>query len=101
MLPWTILAPNAKGWKQPFPLTPIITGTIQQTGRPFTSSMSQDAVNKVNRLYGAYDAQQQGAKLRQKLQIAPGFIRPRGVEEQNATEGNQTVDEQGGTEKKP
>ncbi len=98
-------APNAKGWKQPFPLAPIIIGTIQETGRPYTATMSQDAINKINRQYGAFEAQQkaerQAQKFQHELQMKPGFIRPRGVEEQNATEGNQTVDEQGGAEKKP
>lgn len=93
--------PNAKGWKQPYPLSPIIMGTIQQTGRPYTATMSQDAVNKLNRQYGAYEAQQQGEKLRQKLQIAPGFVRPRGVDEPSGTEGKITEEEQRGTHPKP
>ena len=83
-------APNTMGWKQPYPLAPVIAGTIQQTGRPYTSSMSQDAVNKLNRQYGAYDAQQkaerQTQKFQRELQMKPGFILPRGIEGEQPTE---------------
>lgn len=99
-------APNAIGWKQPYPLAPIITDTIQQTGRPYTAtSMNQEAVNKLNQQYGVYLAQQQAERQTQRfqreLQMRPRFIWPRGVEQQSGTESNQTVDEQAGEEKKP
>lgn len=73
--------PNAKGWRQPYPLAPFITGAIQQTGRPYTSSMSQDAVNKLNRLYGAYQVQHQSETPLSKFKVAPGILR-RGIEEE-------------------
>jgi hypothetical protein len=83
-------APNAKGWRQPYPLTPIITGAIQQNGRPFTSMMSQDSVNQLNRQYGVFDAQQKAARQTQKfqreLQMKPGLIKPRGIEGTNPAE---------------
>jgi len=83
-------APNAKGWKQPYPLAPIIAGTIQQTRRPYTATMSQDAVNKLNRQYGVFEAQQkaerQSQKLQRELQIRPGFARPRGIEGEQPSE---------------
>jgi hypothetical protein len=64
-------APNAIGWKQAFPLGPVITGTIMQTGRPYTSTMSQDAVNNLNRQYGAFQAKNEAdmaaRRLNQKL----------------------------------
>jgi hypothetical protein len=76
--------PNAIGYKQPFPLGPWITGSIQQTGRPYTSMLTQDAVNKLNQQYGAFDAQQKAERQKQKfqheLQMKPGLIRPRGIE---------------------
>ena len=78
--------PNARGWKQPYPLAPMIIGTIQQNGRPFTSYMSQDAVNNLNRQYGVYQAQQKTERLQKayqlppNLKIKPGPILPRGIE---------------------
>lgn len=83
-------SPNAMGWKQPFPLAPMISGQIQQQARPFTSSMDQNSVNNLNRQYGAYDAQQkaerQAQKFQRELQMRPGFIRPRGAEGEEASE---------------
>ncbi|HJT21152.1 MAG TPA: hypothetical protein VJ746_11815 [Nitrospira sp.] len=78
-------APNTMGWKQPYPLAPIITSTIQQNGRPYTAmNMNQGVVNKLNQQYGAYLAQQQAERQNQKfqheLQMKPGIIRPRGIE---------------------
>jgi len=81
--------PNAMGWKQPFPLTPIITGTIQQSGRPYTATMNQDAVNNLNRQYGAFEAQEKAAKLQRMFQptpkLTPKLIIPRGVEGEEPT----------------
>jgi len=41
------MAPNTMGWKQPYPLAPFITGVAQQIERPFTSTLTQDAVNSL------------------------------------------------------
>lgn len=94
-------APNAQGWKQPYPLAPVIAGTIQQTGRPYTSGMTQDAVNKLNRQYGVYEAQQKNEKLRQKLQIHPGFVGPRGVEGEQPIEPVPVTPEEGNNTQGP
>jgi hypothetical protein len=52
--------------------------------------MSQDAVNKLNRQYGVFEAQQkaerQSQKLQRELQIRPGFARPRGIEGEQSSE---------------
>jgi hypothetical protein len=82
--------PNVIGYKQPFPLGPEITGRIQQYGRPYTSMLTQDAVNKLNQQYGAFDAQQkaerQSQKFQRELQMKPGLIKPRGIEGTNPAE---------------
>jgi hypothetical protein len=46
--------------------------------------LTQDAVNKLNQQYGAFDTQQKAERQKQKfqheLQMKPGLIRPRGIE---------------------
>lgn len=89
-------APNAMGWKQPFPLAPIIIGTIQQTGRPYTSNMSQQAVNKLNQQYGVYLAQQKALMFQRELQMKRGgMVLPRGIE------GEQPAEPAPGTSEEP
>jgi hypothetical protein len=84
------------GWKQPFPLAPIIIGTIQQTGRPYTSNMSQQAVNKLNQQYGVYLAQQKALMFQRELQMKRGgMVLPRGIE------GEQPAEPAPGTSEEP
>ena len=48
------IAPNTMGWKPPFALGPYIVNTINAAKRPFTSYMSDDARNNLNRQYAAF-----------------------------------------------
>ncbi|HJT21151.1 MAG TPA: hypothetical protein VJ746_11810 [Nitrospira sp.] len=80
-------APNAMGYKQPFPLGPIITGSIQQSGRPYTSAMNPDARARLNQQYGAFEAQQRAQAFQHELQMKRGgMVRPRGIEGEQPAE---------------
>ncbi len=58
-------APNAMGYT-PYPLGPIITDRIMGYGRPYTSLMTQDAVNKLAALQqAALAAYRKGGEIRQ------------------------------------
>jgi len=61
--------PNAMRWTQPYPLAPVVTGLVQQNGRPFTSFMNQDTRNKLaTQDTAALAAQRKGPEV---LQTAP------------------------------
>src|SRR5713226_6633327 len=63
-------APNAVGWKPPFALGPYITDAINYSKRPFTSAMTDDARNNLNRLYGAFQAKYQADLAAQRKEQA-------------------------------
>ncbi len=66
--------PNTLGWKQPFPLTPIITGDIQQNRRPFTAFLCDDTRNALKAQHQTYVAARQREELlRGAITQRPGF----------------------------
>lgn len=72
-------APNAQGYR-PEPLAPNIVDTIRARRRPFTSFMNQDAVNNLNRRYGAYQAQNKTNQAIRQFKKNPGIL-GRGIEQ--------------------
>ncbi len=64
--------PNTMGWKQPYPLAPIITGDIQNQGRPYTAYLCGDTINALNAQYKAYLAQRREELLRGGIAKPPG-----------------------------
>ncbi|ODT46349.1 MAG: hypothetical protein ABS70_01000 [Nitrospira sp. SCN 59-13] len=72
-------APNAQGYR-PEPLAPNIVDTIRAGRRPFTSFMNQDAVNSLNRRFGAYQAQNRTNPAIRQFKKVPGIL-GRGIEQ--------------------
>lgn len=68
-------APNAQGWKQPYPLAPAILDAIRSNARPFSSIMRQDSFNALNAEYQAYLAQRKAQEI---YGAGPAAIHPIG-----------------------
>lgn len=77
-------AANAKGYR-PAPLAPLITSSLMSNSRPFTSFMTQDAVNSLNRRYGAYEAQHKSDAVIRQFKKNPGIL-GRGIGEAQPAE---------------
>jgi hypothetical protein len=84
-------AANAKGYR-PAPLAPLITSSVISNNRPFTSFMTQDAINSLNRRYGAYEAQHKSDAVIRQLKKNPGIL-GRGIEQENRGESRPTQSE--------
>ena len=83
-------APNAQGYR-PEPLAPNIVDIVRARRRPFTSFMNQDAVNSLNRRFGAYQAQNKTNQVIRQFKKVPGIL-GRGIEQ-----GDQPSQETPGT----
>lgn len=83
-------APNAQGYR-PEPLAPNIVDIVRARRRPFTSFMNQDAVNSLNRRFGAYQAQNKTNQAIRQFKKVPGIL-GRGIEQ-----GDQPSQETPGT----
>ncbi len=83
-------APNAQGYR-PEPLAPNIVDIVRARRRPFTSFMNQDAVNSLNRRFGAYQAQHTTNQAIRQFKKVPGIL-GRGIEQ-----GDQPSQETPGT----
>ncbi len=67
-------APNAMGWKQPYPLGPIITGSIQNSRQPFTSGIGRASLNAQYQAHLA--AERKTERFRRVISQPPASVGP-------------------------